>query len=152
MKFRTIKIAAAGALLQASGARGRFRGNGSGIAFEGIFGGCNNVSESRRSKDHEMMDASRKSRIVPALLFLSMAAGCRPTDPQPVATLNGQSIKSATCNNSIVTPTVTSCKQAILEKCRPGATIINVSEKSQYVYRHPGWATRYIRTVLLKDC
>lgn len=94
----------------------------------------------------------RMTRFLPLCLLLVIAAGCRPTDPQPVATGNGDRIMSAQCNNSIVTPTEHSCKKALLEKCRPGATIANVSERSRPVYRHPGWTTQYVWTVFINDC
>lgn len=99
-----------------------------------------------------MKTTFRAVRFGVVLIAFGVAAGCRPTEPEPVATLNGQSIKSATCNNSIVTPTVNSCKKAVLEKCRPGATVLTVGEQSRLVYRHPGWATQLIWTVLLKNC
>lgn len=94
----------------------------------------------------------KMTRFLPVFLSLALAAGCRPTDPQPVATLNGEKIMSATCTNSIITPTEQSCKKAVLEKCRPGATIADMSETSRPVYRHPGWTTQYIWTVLIKNC
>lgn len=94
----------------------------------------------------------KMTRFLPVFLSLVLAAGCRPTDPQPVATLNGEKIMSATCTNSIVTPTEQSCKKAVLEKCQPGATIADMSETSRPVYRHPGWTTQYIWTVLIKNC
>lgn len=80
------------------------------------------------------------------------ATACRPTDPQPVATIDGRELKSATCTNSILTPTQVMCREALLKKCKPGAEVLNISEGSRLVYQHPGWATQYIWTVMLKDC
>lgn len=98
------------------------------------------------------MSYSNATRFGPIFLSLLLAAGCRPSDPQPVVTLNGEKIMSATCTNSIITPTEQSCKKALLEKCRQGATIADMSETSRPVYRHPGWTTQYIWTVLIKNC
>ncbi|MBB4283602.1 MULTISPECIES: hypothetical protein [Agrobacterium tumefaciens complex] len=98
------------------------------------------------------MVGAKMTRFLSLCLLLVFAAGCRPTDPQPVATWKGEKIMSATCTNSIITPTERSCKKALLEKCRPGATIANVSETSRPVYRHPGWTTQYVWTALIKNC
>lgn len=67
----------------------------------------------------------KMTRFLPVVLSLVLAAGCRPTDPQPVATLNGEKIMSATCTNSIVTPTEQSCKRPSsknADRARPSQT------------------------------
>lgn len=98
------------------------------------------------------MAKSRMKLVGMVSVLLVFVTGCRPTEPQPVATLNGEKIMSATCTNSIITPTEQSCRKAVLEKCSQRATIADVGESSRLVYSHPGWTTQYIWTVLIKNC
>lgn len=100
-----------------------------------------------------MMAGSRMALLPATFFLLAIATGCRPTDPQPVQTLSGEKLVSATCiGGSLVTPTQQACQKAILEKCRPGATVVDTGESTRPVYIHPGWATERVWTVLIRNC
>ena len=98
------------------------------------------------------MIGSKSSLFLAIPCVLLLVTGCRPTDPQPVMTLSGEKLMSATCTNSIVTPTEQMCWKAVLEKCGPGAMVVHVGESTRPVYRHPGWTTQYLWTVLIRNC